>query len=176
MATTKKRKSESIAAGITDLQFESALAQYAGNDTRINSLTAEMDEAIQAIRDEYDSDLNIMTKQNELLMATIKGYCIQNRESLFVEKKSIETLFGKLGFRKSPPSVKCGKGFKWDAVLELLKEKMPGYVRTVQEPDKEKLLADREKVGVADKLSSVGLVVVHDETFYIDLKTESVAA
>jgi phage host-nuclease inhibitor protein Gam len=170
----KKRKSESIAAGITPLQMEEALAKYAANDARINSINAEMDEDIQAIRDEYDSDLNILNSENGLLMATIKGYCVQNRESLFVEKKSIETVFGKLGFRKSPHALKALKGFKWDAITEKLKELLPDYIRTVDEPNKEKLLADRDKEGVADKLSLVGVQVAQDETFYIELKTEAI--
>ena len=173
MATTK-RKSESVSAGITPLQYEEALAKYAANDAQICSLTAEMDEHITEIREEYDSDLNLLAGTQTMLLAVIKGYCLQNKVSLFVDKKSIDTLYGKVGFRKSPPALKPMKGLKWEDVVENLKEILPDYVRTTEEADKEKLLADRDKEDVAKLFPSLGVEVKQDEKFFIDLKKEEV--
>jgi len=168
------RKSVSLAAGITALQYSEALAKYAGNDARMNALTSEMDEEITAIREQYDDDLNILAKENEMHLAIIKGYCVQNRESLFVEKKSIATIHGTIGFRLTTPSLKCIAGTNWEKVLAKLKEKLPAYVRTSEEPDKEKLLADRASETVAPLLTELGVKVSQGENFYIELKKEVV--
>lgn len=56
----------------------------------------------------------------------------------------METAHGVLGFRTGTPKLKTRKGFTWAAVLELLKEFNPAYVRTSEEVAKDKLLADRE--------------------------------
>jgi phage host-nuclease inhibitor protein Gam len=169
-----KRKSVSLSAGITSLQYSEALAKYAGNDARIAAITSEMDEAITEIRELYDDDLNILSKENEMHMAVIKGYCVENREDLFVSKKSIDTLHGTIGFRMSSPSIKTLSGYNWEKVLANLKEKLPAYVRTQEEPDKEKLLAERATKTVAPLLAVVGLKVEQGEKFYIELKKETV--
>jgi len=170
-----KRTSISITAGITQLQYEEALAKYALKDAEKNKLEAEMDAELTEIRQEYDADLNLIVKEQALLLATIQGYCIRNRESMFVTKKSIETLHGTLGFRKNPPSLKLLTGVKWEKVVEKLKEKLPDYVRTVEEADKEKLLADRDKDGVGPLFPELGVKVSQDENFFIELKKEEAA-
>ena len=55
--------------------------------------------------------------------------------------------------------------------MEKLKEKLPGYVRSVDEPAKDLLLADRNKENVAPLLMELGIQVVQDELFYIERKT-----
>ena len=173
---TGKRKSQPLAAGITSLQYEEALAKYAGNDARICSLGAEMDERITEIRDEYSADLEILGKDNEMLMAVIKGYVTQNKDSLLEkDRRSFETLYGKIGFRMGMPTLKTLRGLKWDDVVVLLKQYAPDYVRTVEEVNKEKLIGDREKEGIGDKLDTLGVKVSQTETFFIDLKKEVLA-
>jgi len=171
-----KRVSVSATAGITQLQYEEALAKYAAKDAEKCKLEAEMDEALTEIRSEYDADLNLIVKEKELLLATIQGYCVRNKESLFVGKKSIDTLHGKVGFRTNPPSVTLVKGFKWEQVVENLKEqKLTGYVRTIEEADKDKLLADRQKEGVCNLFPVIGVKVSQEEKFFIELKKEEAA-
>jgi phage host-nuclease inhibitor protein Gam len=170
-----KRKSQSVSAGITQQQYEEALAKYAKNDAEICGMEAELDERINEIRDEYDTDLNIIQSEQTLLSAVIKGFCMQNRESLFVEKKSVDTLFATLGFRKGRHSLKLLKGFKWEDVVDNLKEALPDYVRTIEEADKEKLLADRDKEEIAKQFAAIGVQVFQDEKFFIDLKKEETA-
>jgi hypothetical protein len=68
------------------------------------------------------------------------------------------------------PRLKTLKGEKWDKVLQKLQEKLPAYVRTVQEPAKDLLIADRHKESVAPLLIQIGLQVVQDELFYIETK------
>jgi hypothetical protein len=51
-----------------------------------------------------------------------------------------------------------------------LKEKLPAYIRTVEEPAKDLLLADRLKENVAPILVEIGVQAVQDELFYIETK------
>ena len=77
-----------------------------------------------------------------------------------------------MGFRTGTPALKTLKGFTWESVKNLLKEFLPGYVRTKEEADKEKLLADREKEEVAALFPKVGVKVTQDEAFFVELKKE----
>ena len=82
----------------------------------------------------------------------------------------METLFGVIGFRKNPASLKPMKGKDWKAITILVSEKLPTYIRTISEPNKELLLADRDKEGMKEKLEECSIAVKEEECFYIDLK------
>ena len=98
---------------------------------------------------------------------------MENREELFTKRKSLETTHGTIGFRTSTPKLKTLKGFTWASVLNLLKEFLPDYVRTAEEPAKDKLLADREDEEVSALFPKVGIAVVQDETFFVEPKKET---
>jgi phage host-nuclease inhibitor protein Gam len=93
-----------------------------------------------------------------------------------VKKKSLESVHGVIGFRTGTPKLKTLKGFTWGAVTNLLKEFLPKYVRTTEDPAKDKLLADKDDREVSDLFGKVGIAVVQDETFFIDLKKENESA
>jgi hypothetical protein len=54
-----------------------------------------------------------------------------------------------------------------------LKEFLPSYVRTIEEPAKDKLLADGEDSEVAALFSKVRIAVTQDESFYVEPKKEA---
>ena len=60
----------------------------------------------------------------------------------------------------------------WQGILELLKLKGKGYVRTVEEVAKDKLLAERETEGCAAVMAACHITVIQKETFYVEPKTE----
>ncbi|MGL6022844.1 MAG: host-nuclease inhibitor Gam family protein [Chitinophagaceae bacterium] len=130
---------------------------------------AEMDVKINAIREQYASRLKITQEDKEEHFDIVQAYCEEHAE-LFAKKKSMETVFGVLGFRTGTPSLKTKKGYQWAAVIELLKKTLPNYVRVKEEPNKEALLEDRDRIN----LEEVGLIVDQNETFYVDLKKEEV--
>lgn len=84
----------------------------------------------------------------------------------------METTHGILGFRTGTPKLKTRKGFTWAAVLELLKEFNPAYIRTTDEVAKDKLLADRDNEQMPDLMQKVGVMVDQDETFFVEPKKE----
>ena len=172
-----KRKSESTAKSITAAQYNEALQEYYSNNTELVRLGTEMDDHIQEIMDQYTDDIDLLKGKQALLFAVIKGYCLANKESLLSDgKKSFENLYAKIGFRTATPSLKLLKGVKWEDVLENLKTVLPAYIRTEEVPDKERLIADRDKEEVAGKFEELGVKVSQEEKFFVDLKKVEVAA
>ncbi|PQJ09526.1 hypothetical protein CJD36_020015 [Flavipsychrobacter stenotrophus] len=173
-----KRKSESLSKEITKEQFDKALITYSQNDIKLSQLNAELEEEIQAIKEDFSSDIDLVKAEQALLFATIKAYSVEKRHELMTDKmKSFDTLYAKIGFRKDPPSIKTLSGVTLDILTARLKEqKLDAYVRTVEEPNKELLLADRDKEELSKKFSALGIKVAQEEKFYVELKKLEVTA
>ncbi|MDU1892734.1 MAG: host-nuclease inhibitor Gam family protein [Dysgonomonas sp.] len=171
-----KREKKQIISGVTSEQAEQAFADFATSDARIVEINADMDVQFTKIREKYQSELAQLEADKSKAFETIQVYATENKDALFSKKKSIETVHGVYGFRTGTPKLKTLKGFTWSSVTTLLEKLMPSYVRKVVEPAKDKLLADREKKGIAAKMKEVGIEVVQDETFYIERKTEETTA
>lgn len=59
------------------------------------------------------------------------------------------------------------------SVTNMVKEFLPEYIRTTEELAKDKLLADRDKEDVMELFPKCGVMVVQDETFYVEPKKEN---
>lgn len=117
-----------------------------------------------------------MAGDKDSAFEVVQVYATENRDTLFGKKKSLENSHGVLGFRTGTPKLKTRKGFTWGAVLELVKTIAPSFVRTSEEVAKDRLLADRESEEVVALMPRIGVEVVQDETFYIELKKEETVA
>lgn len=170
MAKTE-RKAKKVLQAISPDQYETALADYAAASARHASVTAKMEEQITRIREKYSSELSELNEKKEQCFEVVQTYCMENPE-LFKEKKSLDTVHGKVGFRTGTPCLKTLKGFTWAAVLTVVKAVAPQYVRTKEELNKEQLLADRHVPEVAARFPELGVKVEQDETFFIELKKE----
>lgn len=169
---TKTRKKEVVVTGVTRDQMEEAFGQFALADAQHQGLTAKMDAEITKIRDKYSADLAERQKRREDAFGILRTYATENRLELFSSKKSMETTHGILGFRTGNPQIKQMKGFTVASSVNLLREFAPDYIRTKEEPAKDKLLADRENEGMDELMAKVGLIVDQDETFYVEPKKE----
>ena len=169
-----KRVAKSVVSAVSADLFNEALASYAGADAKASRLTAKMDEEITKIRDKYSSDLDTLKATKDTNFEIVQTYCTENPEQ-FTTKKSLDTVHGVVGFRTGTPKLKLLAKTNWNKVLDNLKAYLPSYVRTTEEPAKDRLLIDRNTPEVADNLAKVGLCVAQDETFYIDLKKEELA-
>lgn len=172
MAT--KRTKKQVITGVTQKAAEGAFSDFAKADARISKINAEMDVQITKIRDKYAEELSYLEEDKARAFDILQVYATENRDDLFRKKKSIETVHGTFGFRTGTPSLKTLKGFTWPAVANLLEKLAPNYIRKKIEADKEKLIADRDKIG--DAMSEYGIKVVQDETFYVERKTEEAEA
>lgn len=163
-----------VIKGISESQFNDSFQEFAILDARQVSILAKMDEKIAEIRRKSEDELNEIVAKKDSAKEVIEVYCRENPQ-LFEKKKSYETLHGTVSYRTAPPKVKNLKGFTWASVTNMLKEFMPDYVRTVEEPAKDLILANRDTISDED-LKRVGVEIVQDEAFYIDLKKEEIAA
>ena len=168
----KKREKKTVYTGITSEQMEQAFADYAKADARQQKITADMDVAMTKIREKWQDELTKLAETKETSFDILQAYAMENRDELFSKRKSLETTHGTLGFRTGTPKLKTLKGFTWASVLNLLKEFLPGYVRTIEEPAKDKLLADRDDEETYALFPKVGIAVVQDETFFVEPKKE----
>jgi phage host-nuclease inhibitor protein Gam len=156
-------------------QTEKVMALYATAKAKSDKITATMDEAIVKIREKHAADLQEAKEVMDSTFDQIQMYAETHTEH-FQKKKSFIMSQGTIGFRTGTPKLKTLKGFTWAATLNLLKANDASYVKTVEQPMKDKLIADRETDAVKLLMPKIGLEVVQDETFYIDLKTEEVDA
>lgn len=173
---TKTREKKVLVQGITREQADESFAAYASSDARIQQITAKMDSEMTKIREKYQVELAELMEDKDKCFEIMQAFAIENKNDLFAKKKSIETTHGIYGFRLGTPKLKTMKGFTWPAITKLLLEFLPNHVRTVDEPAKDKLLADRENPEVSKLFSKVGIYVDQDETFFVEPKKELVEA
>lgn len=166
-----KREKKVLVTGVTTEQMESAFAEYATADAKIQGINAKMDVEMTRIREKYADDLAELQERKNKNFEVLYVFSSEHPE-LFAKKKSFEGTHGTLGFRTGTPKLKTLKGFTWAACLNMLKEYLPGYVRITEEPAKDKLIADREVEEVREALPKCGIGVVQEEGFYVDLKKE----
>ena len=153
--------------------METAFSEYAAAaDARLAKINAEMDVQITRIRDKRADEIAKLTEMRDKSFEVVQAFALENREELFAKKKSMDGAHGTFGFRTGTPKLKTLRGFTWASALNLIKAFLPDYVRTSEEPAKDKLLADREVPEVAAEFEKCGIQVVQDETFFIELKKE----
>jgi phage host-nuclease inhibitor protein Gam len=167
------REKKVVHTGVSSEAMEAAFSEFAIADAKLQKINATIDVQMTQIRERYADDIAKLNEKKDKAFDILQAFAIQNKEELFSKKKSMESVHGTIGFRTGTPKLKTLKGFTWPAVTNLLKEFLPGYVRTTEEPAKDKLLADRDYPEVALVLPKVGVTVVQDETFYVEPKKEN---
>lgn len=170
MARTREKKV--VVSGVTRDQMEEAFGVFAFADAKMQGINAAMDAEITKIRERNADELAKWQQQKDTSLEVLQTYATENRDELFSKKKSMETAHGVLGFRTGTPKLKTRKGFTWAAVLELLRQFNPAYVRTTEEIAKDKLLADRDEEEMPELMQKVGIKVEQDETFFVEPKKE----
>jgi len=167
------REKKQVHTGVSTEQMEAAFGEYAVADAKLQKIIATIDVKTTQIREQYADDIARLSETKEKAFDVMQAFALENKDELFVKKKSMESVHGTIGFRTGTPKLKTLKGFTWGAVTNLLKEFLPSYVRTSEEPAKDKLLADREVEDIAALFPKVGIAVTQDETFYVEPKKEA---
>ena len=148
-----KREKKIVISGITKEKMESAMADFAKADARIQKINATMDVEFTRIREKYQEELGKLTEEKEKAFEVLQVFAVEQRETLFSKKKSLDTIHGTIGFRTGTPKLKTLKGFTWASVTNLLREFLPDYIRKTEEAAKDKILADRDCVNVKENLA-----------------------
>ena len=167
-----KRTKMPVITGVTQEQMEEAFGKYALASAQISGINAQMEEDIVNIRKTGAIQITQLKEEQKEALQILQVFALENRDTLFAKKKSLETTHGTLGFRTGMPALKTRKGFTWAAVTELLQRNNPEYLRTTYEVAKDKLLADRDNKGIPELMDQIGVVVDQDETFFVECKKE----
>lgn len=173
-----KRQKKTVISGVSKDAAEEAFATYAKASAERAKINAEIELKCAQIREKQQDRLNQLQATQDEAFDTLQTFALENQAELFSRKKSLEMVHGTIGFRTGTPKLKTLKGFTWASALTLVKEFLPGYVRTTEEIAKDKMLAEREKdvIKPGDPLAEVmvkcGISVVQDESFYVEPKSE----
>ncbi len=104
-----------------------------------------LDEEIQKAKDSHASLLASLTQEIDHMVYMLHSYAEPRKEVLTQKKKSVESLSGTYGWRKTPGRVESENSDQY--VVEYLKKNgLKKYVRTIEEVDRDQLLKDRPKV------------------------------
>lgn len=173
MAKATKRISKALISNMTREMAEKTIGEL----SRVTSLKAEvearLEQEITNVRAKYAEQLLELAEEEKEHSAALQLYAETNPE-LFDPKKSYDLVHGSIGFRTSNPAVKQLTGFTVAASLELAKEFAPEWIRTKEEINKELIIQERDKGDAAAVLKRIGLKVVQEEKFFIELKEEAV--
>ena len=151
---------------------ERILGELALKDARRRALTAKMDAELKAVRDRYAADLDALDAAAKDLEAEIASWAELHKEA-FGDKRSILLTHGAIGWRLGNPAIRLRPRVKAEQALQMVKDRLPQYVRTTEELDKAALLAAVSgKALTAEDLAACGLRVAQTERFYVEPKTE----
>lgn len=164
--STVKRESKKIVTAITRDEAETAFAEYNNCIGQLQKLEGSMNLEKTAINEKYEPKISKLQSDKELHYEKLQVFAQENPD-LFKDKKSLDFTHGTIGFRTGMPKLITRRGYKWPAVLELVKKFLPTYVKSKEDIDKERLLADRADETVSKRLADVGIEVTQDETFFV---------
>jgi len=153
-------------------EAETLLGEIAAASHQRDGYAADLRARLTAITAEYEELLGPLNKAIAEKATVLEAWA--GTQEFEKGKKSREFLHGVIGFRTGTPKLKCLPKWNWDRVLDGLP---PRFIRTAEEVDKAKLLADYGAGVLKDEeLEALGCKVGQDESFFIDLKSKPVAA
>jgi len=166
----KKVKVESIP--VHNLrEANDALSLIAQHQRFIDEKTNEMNERIDAIKEETATA--VQTRQEEIARreAGLQAFAEANKKDLFGQARSKDLIYGVIGFRKSTVLKTLSK-VTWKQVLEtLLRRKDRTGVRVKHEVDKDELHKWDDR-----QLGKIGVYKKHEDTFYYEIDEEEIKA
>ena len=88
-----KREKKIVISGITNEKMESAMADFAKADARIQKITATMDVEMTRIREKYQEELGKLTEEKEKAFEVLQVYATEQRDALFSKNYSWNNRF-----------------------------------------------------------------------------------
>jgi phage host-nuclease inhibitor protein Gam len=151
---------EELRAVVGDIARDMIIAR-----TTRNAMEAEL----AAVRAKYEAELVPLDQQIETATELVADYATQHPDLFPGKVRSLDLVTAVIGFRTGQPKVKTLKRWTPSAVFAAIKERRWPFLRTVEELDKEGIIAARATFD-NDTLKLVGLAVVQDERFYVEPK------
>jgi len=166
------RQKKNVVVSPDEAGAQTALKDFALANSQLKEMEAKIEQDVQKIRSKYKGRINDMQQLRDESYDLVHAYASENKEQLFVKKRSIDWNFGTFGFRLGTPKVEKKRGITWDAALQLIKGQELDFVRTKQEVDRDKIIASREDPTIMGQLAKLGLSVGQTETFFVEPKEE----
>lgn len=162
MAKTKK---------VTDTQFEDAVKDYVAAENELAQLEAKKQKAISTAESKYAEPIKELKEKIEETKATAEKYCVDNRDKVFGDAKSVDTGFGaKVSFRDTPAKLVYNDGVTPASLLTALAlKRLNNYVQVKESVDVRKVVADAEERKLKKVLEDTGVRVEKGENFSIKL-------
>lgn len=160
-------------------ELDAVIAKVVQLKVRHTAATAAMEAEVVTVQKRHQAAVTALLEQIAANEASVHDYCAAHRAELFSEKKSRETATAVVGFELTPPRVEpASRKIKWsDVVHRLLRLKWGAAYLNLPEPkpDKNALLADREKL-TPEQITAAGIQFAQDEQFFIRPKPETAEA
>jgi phage host-nuclease inhibitor protein Gam len=171
-----KKEVKKPVENVTREQAETAFKDYSVSKSKYDELSATMEQKLAEVRERYSSDLVEAKAKFESSLELLETFANQHPE-LFEENKTVDMLHGTITKRKGNFAFKQLKSFTKDKIVLALKvAKLNRFIRTktVEEIDKEGLIAERDNPKVNKHFQKAGIEIVQEDYFYFEPKTETV--
>lgn len=169
-----RQKKVVITKDISRNDADKHFADYSMSAAKLKQIEGEIEEEVTKIREARQEEITELATIRDDSFNMLHAFALQN-EGIFEKRKSIDFSHGILGFRTGQPKVKLNSGIKWATVLEKMKSILPDYIKTKEEPDKERLIADRKEDRNTKLYDACGFSITQDETFFVQPKEEKSA-
>ncbi|MGD2175673.1 MAG: host-nuclease inhibitor Gam family protein [Candidatus Brocadiaceae bacterium] len=130
---------------------------------RLASLRADLERELQEARERYQARIAAGERRLRRLKGELEDFCRRRRHSIVPEgRKSLETPFGRVGFRRGRTSVRRSEDITQREVCRRLREAgLPELIRLKERPDR-RAIGRALREGDLDRalLQSCGLRVV----------------
>lgn len=151
------------------------LREMAACQGRVDGANAVVNDTVRKLTEELQQATAADAERSKMIRLALEQFCETHRDELDGKSKSLAA--GVIGFRLTPPALKCARGVTWDDLVNtLIRMKRDALlIFTAPKPDKEaiKKLADEDPKLFA-KLPVE--IVQKDEFFAEPLAIEAVHA
>lgn len=148
------------------------MVDLASKATELATAVAERDEAIAAVNERFAERIDTASKLCLCLKNELKAWAKANEREAEGDSRTIRFAgVGEIQLRTGNPEVRLARGVsEEDAIRRLYDQGLGGYVRTVQEVNREAILADRQDEERLELLETCGLVVRQGESVLFSIE------
>ncbi len=179
---TMRRNTEVKGEVETREDLEKAMGDYARADLALRAAKVEKERAIQEARERYEAVEPALKAAAEAAFKQLELWARLHPEA-FDEKKSLELVQGRIGFRTGMPRVYTPRGMDEEKLCEALENHGFGaVVRTVRELDRQEAIrlsasANEAEKHLSERLAAeFGIRVKQGERFYAEAREEKTDA
>ena len=168
------RRAKKPVETITKEECDAQIKIYAEADSKIKKIESDVELQIQRGREKKAAELATLKQNQKEAMDKLFDFAKVYRDEYFSKLKSMVTLHGIIGFRNGTPTVKMRGTTVKNAVAALKLAGLPFVsITTKEELDKNAIIAKRDDKETIEKLGTLGIRVVTEESFYIEPKAEN---